>query len=51
MTEEEYNALTDFEKSVKACTTEEIAEWLLPEVLAQEAIETEHNENSVERII
>ena len=36
MTEEEYKALNDFEKMIKSCTTEEFADWLLPEVMVQE---------------
>jgi Trp operon repressor len=50
MNEQEYNELSDFEKMIKACNTEEIADWLLPEVLNQEEREEIHNEISVERI-
>lgn len=47
---EEYDKLSDFEKMVKSCTTEELTEWLLYEVMVQEEEEEIHNENSVERI-
>jgi len=50
MNKEEYDNLSDFEKMVKACTTEELADWLLYEAMVQEEEENEHNENSVERI-